>query len=339
MSGLILDIPGTELRAEDIAIMQHPAVAGVILFTRNFESPEQLCQLTSAIRKAVDRNILITVDHEGGRVQRFRNGFTAIPAMAKIRKAAQSQAQATMLACELGWLMAKELLVCGVDHSFAPVLDVHGPSTVIGDRAFSDDADEIIVLAHGFIRGMHEAGMKATGKHFPGHGTVIADSHIDVPIDRRSFATIHANDGRVFAALAPHLHAIMPAHVIYPDVAPEPAGFSHYWLQTVLRADYQFEGLIISDDLLMAGAHVAGTVTERAEAALSAGCDLLLVCNDQQEAQRVLEHVRFPAPERDAFQYLGGTTETTGLAALRQTSRWQEAQIIVERIHRIAGAE
>ncbi|RUO31348.1 beta-N-acetylhexosaminidase [Aliidiomarina sanyensis] len=334
MSGLILDIPGTELRSEDIDMLQHPAVVGVILFTRNFVSPAQLCTLTEAIRKAAQRDILITVDHEGGRVQRFREGFTAIPAMAQIRQAGSSRAQATMLARELGWLMAKELLVCGVDHSFAPVLDVDGPSTVIGDRAFSDDPEEIVALAHGFIRGMHEAGMKATGKHFPGHGTVVADSHIDVPVDDRSLDEILAHDGRVFAELAPYIQAVMPAHVIYPQVAPEPAGFSPYWLQEILRGQYGFEGLIISDDLLMAGAHVAGNVTKRAEAAIHAGCDLLLVCNDSREARVVLETVSFSPPQRDAIKLLGGTTDTSGLEQLQSTKRWQEARVLVDQIKR-----
>lgn len=330
MSALILDFAGTCLTAEDRELLAHPAVAGVILFTRNYENPEQLAKLTADIKDTAKRDILITVDHEGGRVQRFRPGFSAIPAMGHIQKIAKTEAQQAALAREMGWLMASELLACGVDHSFAPVLDLHGPSQVIGDRAFADNPKDIVWLANAFIRGMHEAGMRATGKHFPGHGTVVADSHIDIPVDDRSLAEILENDGAVFAELAQNIQAIMPAHVIYPQVAPEPAGFSEFWLQTILRQQFQFQGVIISDDLLMAGATVAGTVKERAEKALAAGCDLLLVCNDQSAARAVLADVTFPEPSRDAIKILQGKSRFTTLADVKGSQRWKNAQKLLE---------
>lgn len=325
MAGLIIDVPGLQLTEHDKTMLQHPAVAGVILFTRNYESSAQLIELTQSIRAAAGRDLVICVDHEGGRVQRFRGEFTHIPAMATIRKAVSNPVQQSVIARELGWLMAAELLACGVDHSFAPVLDIEGESTVIGDRAFSSDPEEVVYLAHAFIRGMHEAGMRATGKHFPGHGTVVADSHVDIPVDERSLDEILALDGKVFAHLAPHIQAVMPAHVIYPQVAAEPAGFSKRWLQDILRQQYEFDGVIISDDLMMAGALVAGTVTQRAEVAIEAGCDLLLVCNDQVAAQTVLDTVSFPGEIQPSVDTLRGQTSTDGLAKLQQSQRWQEA--------------
>ncbi|RUO21237.1 beta-N-acetylhexosaminidase [Aliidiomarina iranensis] len=330
MSGLILDFAGTRLTEQDRELLLHPSVAGVILFTRNYESPEQLTELTADIRNTAKRDILITVDHEGGRVQRFRSGFSAIPAMGHFQHIAKNEAQQAALAREMGWLMASELLACGVDHSFAPVLDVHGPSQVIGDRAFAEKPEDIVWLANAFIRGMHEAGMRATGKHFPGHGTVVADSHVDIPVDDRDLAAILEHDGAVFAQLAQNIQAVMPAHVIYPKVAPEPAGFSSFWLQEILRERFEFAGVIISDDLLMAGATVAGSVQERAEKALAAGCDLLLVCNDQAAARKVLADVSFPEPSRDAIGILKGKTSFTTLDALKGSQRWKNAQKLLE---------
>ena len=334
MSALIIDFPGPELTDSDRTLLNDPAVAGVILFTRNYQNPEQLVKLTADIKDTVKRDLLITVDHEGGRVQRFRDGFSAIPAMGEIEQVGTSEAQQAALARELGWLMASELLACGVDHSFAPVLDLHGPSEVIGDRAFSADKGKIVWIAQAFIRGMHEAGMRATGKHFPGHGTVVADSHIAVPLDERSLEEILASDAAIFAELAGHVQAIMPAHVIYPQVAPEPAGFSPYWLQTILREQFNYSGILISDDLLMAGATVAGTVSERAEQALQAGCDLLLVCNDQAAAKEVLAQVTFPAPRVDAVQALKGQSAFNSLAELQGSQRWKNAQQLLQRFTR-----
>lgn len=326
MSTVIIDFPGTELSATDRQLLQNPHVAGVILFSRNYQSPTQLAKLTADIRTTAEREILITVDHEGGRVQRFREGFSPIPAMAHFAQITPEPAKQAVLAREMGWLMASELLACGVDHSFAPVLDVQGPSTVIGDRAFAAEPEQIVWIAQAFIRGMREAGMQATGKHFPGHGTVVADSHIAIPIDERPLDTILRHDAKVFAALSDSIQAVMPAHVIYPQVAPEPAGFSARWLQQILRQQFGFQGVIISDDLLMAGAAVAGDVCERAQQALAAGCNLLLVCNDQAAAQEVLAKVTFAAPELDAVQQLRGHSAFASLADLQGSQRWKNAR-------------
>lgn len=328
-TGLLLDIEGTELTAQDEEILRHERVAGVILFTRNYENPAQLAALTKAIRAAAGREILITVDHEGGRVQRFREGFSAIPAMASLASFSDQPARNAAYARELGWLMASELLACGVDHSFAPVLDVHGPSSVIGDRSFGVDSKAIVPLAAAFMRGMHEAGMRTTGKHFPGHGTVVADSHIDIPVDDRPLAEILQLDTQVFIELLPHIQALMPAHVIYPQVDPDPAGFSSFWMQKILRQDLGFQGVIISDDLLMAGATVAGNISQRAEKALSAGCDLLLVCNDQAQARVVLETVEFPMTERDPVKILAGQSAFDSLASVQASQRWQDVQTLL----------
>lgn len=330
-TGLLLDIEGTELSAQDEAILRHEQVAGVILFTRNYENPTQLTELTGAIRQAAGRDVLITVDHEGGRVQRFREGFSAIPAMATLASYSEQPARNAAYARELGWLMASELLACGVDHSFAPVLDVHGPSSVIGDRSFGVDSAAIVPLAAAFMRGMHEAGMRTTGKHFPGHGTVVADSHIDIPVDDRPLADILQHDTQVFIELLPHIQALMPAHVIYPQVCPDPAGFSTFWMQKVLRNELGFQGVIISDDLLMAGATVAGNITQRAEKALAAGCDLLLVCNDQAQAQVVLDTVEFPTTPRNPVKILSGQSAYDSLASLQASQRWQDVQTLLAR--------
>lgn len=306
MSGLIIDIEGLSLTKEDTLLLQHPAVQGVILFSRNYSNKQQLRQLIAEMRALCGTNLLITVDHEGGRVQRFRNGFSELPAMARIAAQDQSQQQAANDAYDLGWLMAAELRELDIDLSYAPVLDLIGPSTVIGDRAFSANPEQVIQLASSFIDGMAAAGMRCVGKHFPGHGIVVADSHIDIPIDERSFAEIQNLDLKVFKALASKLDAVMPAHVIYSEIDPLPAGFSSYWLQKVLREDCQFNGVIISDDLLMEGARVVGDVPARAKAAYEAGGELLLVCNNRQAVKQVLEQIDTPQGRRNAAQLLLG---------------------------------
>lgn len=309
MSGLIIDFEGLTLTDSDIDVLQNPAVVGCILFTRNYQDKDQLAQLVARIRAAVNRPFLISVDHEGGRVQRFREGFSEIPAMASIYQRTQDLTQACEEARHLGYLMAAELRELDIDLSYAPVLDVVGPSTVIGDRAFAEDPELIIPLASAFIDGMAFAGMRCVGKHFPGHGTVVADSHIDIPIDERSFSAIEARDLRVFKGLVHKLDAIMPAHVVYAAVDKLPAGFSPYWLQNVLREQLQFTGVIISDDLLMEGARVVGDVVQRALAAYHAGGQLLLVCNDRTAVETILAEV--PVPEHlidNAAEALLGAT-------------------------------
>jgi len=295
---LMLDVAGLSLTHEEKKILNHPLVGGLILFSRNYSTPEQLKALVSDIRLA-SPNIIIAVDHEGGRVQRFKEGFTRIPAMASLgRLYKDNQELAIQLSRDCGWLMAAELVAYDIDISFAPILDRdYGISSIIGDRAFSDNPDEIVILTQAFVEGMAEAGMASTGKHFPGHGGVAADSHIDIPVDDRSLDELRKNDISIFEPIiAGGLNAIMPAHIIYPKVDSQAAGFSRYWLQTMLRGELNFDGVIFSDDLGMEGATVAGSFPERAEAALSAGCDMVLVCNNPDGAQEVLSYLESKKP-------------------------------------------
>ncbi|KPK60577.1 MAG: beta-hexosaminidase [Gammaproteobacteria bacterium SG8_31] len=288
---LMLDLEGTELSAEERDILEHPVVGGVILFSRNFHSPEQLAQLTSEIHAIRRPPLLVAVDQEGGRVQRFREGFTPLPAVHLVGRQYDLDVAGALSAAEtLGWIMAAELRAVGVDLSFAPVLDLDwGISEVIGDRAFHRLPRVVSALARRYIRGMAAAGMTATGKHFPGHGAVAADSHRALPEDRRSYADI-AEDIVPFEFLIPEgLGAVMAAHVRYSEVDPAPASFSRWWLTTELRGRMGFRGVIFSDDLVMAAAEVVGGVEERARAALEAGCDMILVCNDREASLAVID--------------------------------------------------
>lgn len=289
---LMLDVGGITLNGEDRELLAHPATGGLILFSRNYEAPAQLRELVQAARR-INPRMLIAVDQEGGRVQRFRDGFTRLPSMAALaREASRDAPEAERQARQLGRLMAEELLQYGLDISFAPVLDLdHGVSEVIGDRSFGATPEQVIRLAGAWIAGMKAAGMAATGKHFPGHGGVAADSHTELPVDRRSLEEIRAADLKPFQALIAQLSGIMPAHVVYEQVAPEAAGFSPFWLRQVLREELKFSGVIFSDDLAMAGAAAVGAYPQRAEAALEAGCDMALVCNDRAGAIAVLEHL------------------------------------------------
>ncbi|MEX6502468.1 beta-N-acetylhexosaminidase [Pseudomonas zhanjiangensis] len=281
---LMLDIDGTWLTAEDRHLLRQSEVGGVILFARNIEHPRQVRELCAAVR-ALRPDMLLAVDQEGGRVQRLRQGFVRLPAM----RAIADNANAEQLADHCGWLMACEVLAAGLDLSFAPVLDLdHQRSAVVGSRAFEGDAARASLLAGAFIRGMNAAGMAATGKHFPGHGWAEADSHVAIPVDERSLAQIRAQDLQPFIRLSQQLAAVMPAHVIYPQVDALPAGFSRRWLQDILRGELQFKGVIFSDDLSMAGAHVVGDAACRIEAALTAGCNMGLVCNDRAAAELAL---------------------------------------------------
>ncbi|WP_425915570.1 beta-N-acetylhexosaminidase [Pseudomonas sp. GWSMS-1] len=300
---LMLDIAGTWLTAEDRQLLRQPQVAGLILFARNIEDPRQVRELSAAIR-AVRPDLLLAVDQEGGRVQRLRQGFVRLPAM----RALADKDNAEHLAEQCGWVMATEVLAAGLDLSFAPVLDLdHQRSAVVGSRAFEGDAQRATQLAGAFIRGMNAAGMAACGKHFPGHGWAEADSHVAIPVDERSLDDIRAKDLLPFRQLSQQLAAVMPAHVIYPQVDDSPAGFSRRWLQDILRGELGFEGVIFSDDLSMAGAHVVGDAACRIEAALSAGCDMGLVCNDRAAAELALA----------ALQRLN-VLPPTGLARMRR---------------------
>jgi beta-N-acetylhexosaminidase len=264
----------------------------VILFARNYASSAQLKALTAEIRALRAPELLIAVDHEGGRVQRFREGFTPIPPMRTLGEAwDRDVAGAAREATRLGWTLAHELAAQGVDFSFTPVLDLdYGTSAVIGDRAFHRNPNAVAHLGAALVAGLAAGGMAAVGKHFPGHGFVAADSHVDVPVDGRELAALRAADLVPFGALvAAGLAGIMPAHVIYSAIDPHPAGFSRLWLREVLRGQLGFDGLIFSDDLGMAGARGAGDMVARAEAACAAGCDMVLVCNDPAGADEVLD--------------------------------------------------
>lgn len=281
---LMLDIADTWLTAEDRHLLRQPEVGGLILFARNIDTPRQVLELCRSIR-ALRPDLLLAVDQEGGRVQRLRRDFVRLPAMREF----SSHAEATRLAEICGWVMATEVLAVGLDFSFAPVLDLdHQRSAVIGKRAFEGDPQRAAELAGAFIRGMRSAGMASTGKHFPGHGWAEADSHVAIPRDERSLKQLHACDLIPFRQLAGELDAVMPAHVIYPQVDEQPAGFSRRWLQDILRGELGFTGVIFSDDLSMAGAHVAGDAADRIQAALGAGCDMGLVCNDRAAAELAL---------------------------------------------------
>ena len=289
---VFVDVAGLELTPDDIERLQHPQVGGVILFARNFAAPLQLIQLAHSIRELRKPQLLIAVDHEGGRVQRFRHGFTPIPAMRQLgRLWDRDPAQALAAARGCGFVIGSELQAHGVDFSFAPVLDVdYGESSVIGDRALHGDPNVIAVLAEALQAGLTAAGMASVGKHFPGHGYVRADSHLEVPVDDRTLAEISASDLIPFQRLARSgLAGIMPAHVVYPKVDGKAAGFSSVWLQKILREKLGFDGVIFSDDLSMEGASTAGGMMARANAALNAGCDMVLLCNDPRAQDTLLE--------------------------------------------------
>lgn len=291
----MLDIEGSSLTPEEVKLLRHPAVGGVILFSRNYSTPEQLATLCESIHAVRSPHLLIAVDHEGGRVQRFREGFTHLPPAAWYGEHYRRQSAQGLRLAELGgWLMAAELRACGVDFSFAPVLDLaHGISQVIGDRAFSQDPEVVTKLAHAWMKGCHSAGMAVVGKHFPGHGGVEADSHTALPVDTRRYEEIEIEDLRPFESMIrAGMEAIMPAHVIYERVDDHLAGFSPFWLQKVLRQRLGFQGIIFSDDLNMAAADAAGSYARRTEAALAAGCDMVLICNNRPATLEVLDYLK-----------------------------------------------
>lgn len=288
----MLDVAGTALTDDDRHRLAHPAAGAVILFARNYANPEQLDLLTADIERLREPALPVCVDHEGGRVQRFREGFTAIPPMRALGKLWDRDRDAARRAAgAAGYVIGAELGAHGVDFSFAPVLDLdYGSSAVIGDRALHFDPLAVGALAACLVEGLARAGIAAVGKHFPGHGFAAADSHAAVPRDERTFSDIFKKDVMPYrAAIGAGLAAVMPAHVIYSKVDQEPAGYSKYWLQQVLRGKLAFQGLVFSDDLSMEGACVAGGIPERARAALEAGCDMVLLCNDPEGCDALLE--------------------------------------------------
>ena len=331
MGPVMFDVQGTSLSQEDKEILQHPLIGGLIFFTRNYESPEQITDLSQQIRMAAKKPMLLAVDHEGGRVQRFREGFSLIPAMGKLwQMSQQNLTLAKELAKQSAILMALEVQAVGIDISFAPVLDINNISEVIGDRAFHQQPDYVTELAEAFISGLHLAGMKATGKHFPGHGSVKADSHIDLPIDTRTRAEIFQQDLAPFKQLINKgkVDALMPAHVIYPEVDSQAVGFSRYWLQNILREQLGFNGVIFSDDLSMQGAASIGGYIERAEAAQAAGCDMLLLCNNRDGCVEVLDNanisISLAASER-LNKLLIKKDKKTKWSRLKENLVWQQA--------------
>ncbi|HLR13156.1 MAG TPA: beta-N-acetylhexosaminidase [Burkholderiaceae bacterium] len=294
---IMVDVDGHVLTAHEVERLRHPLVGGAILFARNFASRRQLADLCEAIHAVREQPLIIAVDHEGGRVQRFRtDGFTRIPAMQALgEKWADDPWQAQRLATDAAWIMATELRACGVDLAFAPVLDLdYGVSDVIGSRALHADPAVVTTLARALCHGLALAGMAACGKHFPGHGAVAADSHHAMPRDPRSLAQILEADAAPYAWLGDLvLPAVMPAHVVYPEVDSQPAGFSTVWLQQVLRQKLQYNGVIFTDDLTMEAATVAGDIVSRTQAALKAGCDMALVCNRPDLADDLLARLDY----------------------------------------------
>jgi beta-N-acetylhexosaminidase len=332
---VMLDLAGTVISQEEQEILQHPLVGGVILFSRNYETPEQLALLCHAIRAVRSTPLLIAVDQEGGRVQRFKHGFTLLPSMGMIGKwYEQNKNQAILFAQSCGWLMASELLSVGLDFSFAPVLDLNKVANpAIGDRAFHCEPEIVIQLAKAWIEGMHKAGMAATGKHFPGHGAVTVDSHVSLPIDTRSMPEIQQDDLRTFEALIPtHLDAIMPAHIVFSEIDDKPVGFSSYWLRNVLRQHYGFKGVIFSDDLNMHGAACGGDYNDRANAALLAGCDMVLICNNRVGALSILDNLseKYLMPNY-VFKKMQVKSSMVSFQALKKSIVWQEAQLSIVR--------
>jgi beta-N-acetylhexosaminidase len=335
----MLDVSGFELTHEEIDILDHPLVGGLILFSRNYYDQKQLSDIVRHIRSVARNDILIATDHEGGRVQRFREDFSKIPAMGSIAYQSNENIQQASYLCEqFGWLMAAELLAFDIDISFAPVLDIHGVSEVIGDRSFHQQPEKIIQLASEFIKGMHRAGMSATGKHFPGHGNVLEDSHIAMPVDQRSKEDIFAVDMAIFKSIHQQglLDAVMPAHVIYPDVDDLPAGFSQTWIKQILRQELGFDGVVFSDDLSMQGAVQMGNIVERAELAIVAGCDMILVCNDPKGTVKVIDSL-----PSDTDLQIQGTDRIKNLkktakidfSSLKKTTEHQNARRALDKFY------
>jgi len=292
---VMLDIDGLSLTPADRDLLREPAVGGLILFSRNYESPQQLTELVDEVRALRSPPLIIAVDHEGGRVQRFRDGFTAIPPMRVIGRQFRTDSKNALgLARQAGWLIAAELRACGIDLCFAPCVDLDwGVSDIIGDRAFHARAEVVAELAAEFSRGLRSAGMAAVAKHFPGHGAVVADSHEQLPVDRREYGGV-LDDMLPYDKLIANglIAGVMMAHILYPQMDPLPAGFAPFWIQRELRSRLGFDGAVLSDDLSMKATRRYGTMPERARRALDAGCDMILVCNDRDAAQATVRALR-----------------------------------------------
>ncbi len=327
---LMVDVAGTELAADDLEVLRHPLVGGVILFTRNYRDPGQLSALVSAIHAARQPPLIVAVDQEGGRVQRFRSGFSVLPPARRIGHEYDLDARAGLdLARNMGWLMAAELRACGVDLSFAPCVDLdYGVSEVIGDRSFHSRAAAVSQLAMSYMHGMREAGMAATAKHFPGHGAVRADSHTAAPVDRRELMDMGDDLTPYRRLIANGLPAVMIAHVLFPSVDQDSvASVSSRWIRDVLRGDMGFQGVVFSDDMSMAGAAVAGDIVMRSKRALAAGCDMVLICNSRPSVVTVLERLDVD-PEPASHMRLVRMRGRDGMArdTLIASAQWQECR-------------
>jgi beta-N-acetylhexosaminidase len=293
----MIDVAGKALTPEDHEVLDHPLVGGVILFTRNYDEPTQLTELVAAIHAARSPALLVAVDHEGGRVQRFRPHFSRLPPLRRIGHEFDIDPRAGLdLARRMGWLMAAELRACGVDLSFAPCVDLdYGVSEIIGDRSFHRDPGAVAQLANAYMHGMRDAGMAATAKHFPGHGAVVADSHLAIAVDRRRLVDLDEDLTPYRRLIANGLPAVLAAHVLFPEIDATPASVSPRWIADVLRGELRFQGVVFTDDMSMAGAAVAGDIVERSRLALEAGSDMVLICNDRPAALRVLDGLRVAA--------------------------------------------
>ena len=327
---MVVDVLGLALTEDDLARIRHPAAGAVILFARNYENPEQLAALTADIERQREPALPVCVDHEGGRVQRFKAGFTAIPSMRTLgRQWDRDRQKGRELATSIGYVIASELGAHGVDFSFAPVLDLdYGGSSVIGDRALHFDPTAVGALGACLVKGLANGGLAAVGKHFPGHGYAEADSHVAVPRDDRPFREIAKKDILPYkAAIEAGLAGVMPAHVIYPQVDAQPAGYSAHWLQEVLRKQLGFQGLVFSDDLSMEGAAVAGGPPERARAALAAGCDMVLLCNDPKGLDALLQSLAdVPLANSERLERM----RKQGGRDLRKSVAYREAQELLQ---------
>lgn len=297
---LMVDVGGLELTAEDREVLRHPLVGGLILFTRNYRDPEQLAALCKDILAVKKPRLLLAVDHEGGRVQRFRMGFSRIPAMRTLGALCEENpAQAQAEARQHGLTIGRELAAFGIDLCFAPVLDRdYGVSTVIGDRAFHNDCEMLVTLARAFRAGLNEAGLVATGKHYPGHGAVAADSHHELPVDRRSLEVLKQDMAPFDALIGDGIESLMMAHVRYTSVDQAPASLSKIWIQDILRKRMKYDGAIFCDDLSMGGAAVVGSMEDRARLALEVGCDMLPVCNDRGATIALLDALKDVKPTK-----------------------------------------
>ncbi len=331
---LMLDLEAEVLTSEEKKLIQDERVGGIILFSRNYSSPSQLEKLCGSIRH-IREELIIAVDQEGGRVQRFQKGFTKLPAVAALSELASTKNMDVIeVARQMGWLMATEVRAVGVDISFAPVLDLNsGNSEIIGDRSFAGDPETVVKLAGAYIEGMNQAGMAACGKHFPGHGAVVEDSHLELPIDSRSRQQLTL-DISPFEQLAPVLAGMMPAHVLYPEVdAINPAGFSSIWVKDILRKQLKFDGVIFSDDLSMEGAAAFGNYSERASKAMNAGCDMVLICNNPEAVKEVLatdvlnlNNLPNTSQSAERIKRLRNPENVLAYTGLKLNRDWQQAQ-------------